>query len=71
MGKSGILGAGNAGASRYINLNGDVGGGNKKQGLAPLTNKSSRLYIAMFRAHPYTQSATSAQFAKSAQSATS
>ena len=65
MGKSGTLGAGNAGASRYIKLNGNVGGGTKKkQGLVPLTNKSSRLYTAMFRAHPYTptpptQSATS------------
>lgn len=59
MGKSRTLGACNAGASKYIRLNGNVGGGNKKQGLAPLTNKSSRLYIAMFRAHPYTQSPTS------------
>lgn len=33
MSKSRIMGAGNAGASRFIALNGDQGGGNKKQGL--------------------------------------
>lgn len=33
MGKSRIMGAGNAGASSFIALNGNQGGGNKKQGL--------------------------------------
>ena len=41
MSKSRIMGAGNAGASKYIRLNGDVGGGNKKQGIVPLSNTSS------------------------------
>lgn len=55
MSKARIMGAGNAGASKFIRLNGDVGGGDKKQGLVPLTNKSSRLYYVMYRANPHTQ----------------
>jgi len=39
MSKSRTFTAGNAGASGYISLNGNQGGGSKKQGLPPRTNR--------------------------------
>jgi hypothetical protein len=44
MSKPRLLGAGNAGASTKIRLNGNVGGGPMKQGLPPLTNMPSKLH---------------------------
>jgi hypothetical protein len=46
MSKSRTITAGNAGASGYISLNGNQGGGSKKQGLPPYTghNKYNRSY---------------------------
>lgn len=43
MSKSRILTAGNASASKYIRLNGDIGGGNIKQGLPPLVGKPANI----------------------------
>lgn len=46
MGKSRIMGAGNAGASRYIALNGPQGGGDKKQGLPSTIGRISGIDYA-------------------------
>jgi hypothetical protein len=54
MSKARIMGAGNAGASSVIRLNGNVGGGNIKQGLVPMTNKPSRLFNILHRGNPMT-----------------
>lgn len=54
MSKIRMLGAGNGGASKYnVNPWGNQGGGNKKQGLAPTTNKPVQFVLRAIKRRAY------------------